>query len=67
MSSKDKKVEDLVVSYNFPPSTDVSGIILAKRIIEAGEKVDLLKVSLDDELDHDFESLVNEYINEKSE
>ena len=65
MSSKDKKVEDLVVSYNFPPSTDVSGIILAKRIIEAGEKVDLLKVSLDDELDHDFESLVNEYINEK--
>ena len=65
MDSRDKNVEDLVISYNFPPSTDVSGIILAKRIIEAGEKVDLLNVSLDDELDHDFENLVKEYINER--
>ena len=63
--SKDENVEDLVISYRFPPSDDVSGIILAKRVIEDGKKVDLLNVSAGDESDHAFENLVNEFICEK--
>ena len=65
MSGKDENVENLVISYKFPPSTDVSGIILSKRVIEDGGKVDLLNVSSDDESDHDYGNLVNEFINER--
>lgn len=55
--------DKLVVSFKFPPDNDVSGIVVAKRIIQNNSKVDLLYNSIDNE-SLDFERL-DDFINER--
>lgn len=53
----------LIVSFKFPPDDDISGIVVAKRIIVDGSQVDVLQNGLDDESAY-FEA-VDEFINER--
>lgn len=53
--------DNLIISYYFPPSNNISGIVLAKRIILKNQKVDVLTTNQDDSLT-DF---INEFINNK--
>lgn len=60
LSESDK----LVVSFKFPPDKDISGIVVAKRIINDNSKVDILhnKQENDDTLNFDK---LDDYINER--
>ena len=42
-------VDKLVISFKFPPDNDVSGIVVAKRIINDNSKVDVLHNHIDEE------------------
>ena len=53
----------LIVSFKFPPDDDISGIVVAKRIIVDGSRVDVLQNGMDDESAY-FEA-VDEFINER--
>ncbi len=53
--------DELVISYYFPPSNNISGIVLAKRIISNNRKVDVLTTNQNDSLT-DF---INEFIDNK--
>ena len=53
----------LIVSFKFPPDDDISGIVVAKRIIVDGSRVDVLQNGQDDESAY-FEP-VDEFINER--
>ena len=53
--------DELVISYFFPPSNNISGIVLTKRIIDNNRKVDVLTTNQDDSLT-DF---INGFINNK--
>jgi len=59
-----KECDELVISCLFPPSNYVSGITVAKRIIDAGHPVDVLQArsNLDD---NEFSLKVNDYINNR--
>jgi len=59
-----KECDELVISCLFPPSDYVSGITVAKRIIDAGHPVDVLQArrKLDD---NEFSLKVNDYINNR--
>ena len=48
--------DKLIISFKFPPDSDVSGIVVAKRIINNGLKVDILHNHVDGETLH-FEKL----------
>ena len=61
LSESDK----LVISFKFPPDNDVSGIVVAKRIINGNSKVDLLYNNADNEF-LSFERL-DDLINERLE
>jgi hypothetical protein len=56
--------DELIISYFFPPSSNISGITLSKRIIANGKKVDVLTTNQDDTL-NDFSKILNDYINNK--
>ena len=64
MSDKSSS-ENLIISYLFPPSDDVSGIVQAKRILAEKKIVDI--VVSDSEYNSFFklDEFSNEYINEK--
>ena len=46
---------ELVISYYFPPSDNVSGIVMSRRIINSNSQVDVITTS-------DGESFVDEYV-----
>ena len=54
----------LIVSFKFPPDEDISGIVVAKRIIVDGSPVDVLHNGLDSDDLTDFDA-VEEFINER--
>ena len=56
--------DELVISYFFPPSNNISGIVLSKRIIENNKKVDLLTTHQDNSLE-DFSNILDSYIESK--
>ena len=56
--------KNLFISYFFPPSDNISGIVLAKRIINDNKKVDVLTTSQDSKLT-DFENALNPFIENK--
>lgn len=56
--------DELVVSYFFLPSKDISGIILAKRIIKNNRKVDVLTTSQDESLTN-FSNILDDLIENK--
>ena len=53
----------LVISFKFPPDKDISGIVVAKRIIKEGSVVDVLQNAQDDE-SYNFDE-INDFINER--
>lgn len=55
----------LVISFKFPPDNDVSGIVVAKRIINDNSKVDVLHNHIDEE-HFNFEN-ADELINKRLE
>ena len=65
MSDYMSGADELVVSFYFPPSNDVAGIVLAKRHILEGKKFDVIQNFSNDNLDWEFNDLLDEYINER--
>ncbi len=61
----DKSVDELVMSYLFPPSKDVSGMVLAKRYVLEGKRFDVVQADIKDNLDLEFKRHIDEYINEQ--
>ena len=53
--------DELVISYSFPPSGDISGIVMAKRIIAEDKRADVLTCDNDSAEDL-FTSVVGKYI-----
>jgi hypothetical protein len=56
--------DELVISYLFPPSSDVSGKVLARRCIVEEKNFDVLQADVDDG-DYEFSNLIEEYMNEQ--
>lgn len=61
----DNEVEDLYITSRFPPLTDVSGIVFSKRIIDAGKKVDVVCSDIDGDKDNDFNTIIDNFIEDK--
>ena len=60
----DKIVDELVISFLFPPSDYVSGITVSKRIIENNQVVDVLQAKYD-EKSNKFNECLDEFINQR--
>ena len=56
--------DELIISYFFPPSNNISGIVLAKRIINNNKKVDVLTTNQDNSLE-DFSEILDDFIKNK--
>ena len=56
--------DELIISYSFPPSRDISGIVMAKRIISRDKKVDVL-TTVNDSSEDLFTSVIDEYIEKR--
>lgn len=59
--------DELFISMFFPPSDFVSGIVVAKRIIENGKRVDVIHAKNDDQTGLDFKKHIDEYIDNEME
>ena len=64
MISPKENVDTLVISYKFPPSNDINGIVLAKRIINNNSLVDVLLNKVEDDEYINFDEIDN-YINNR--
>ena len=53
-NEESKHAEDLVISSKFPPMTDVSGIVLAKRALLKGTLIDVVHTCIEEPIDNDF-------------
>lgn len=58
-------VDELVISYLFPPSKDVSGMVLAKRFMAEDKTFDVIQANIKDDCDYEFKRYVDKYINEQ--
>ena len=72
IDSKDKSnsnpkgaAEDLVIASKFPPVSDTSGLVLAKRVLLNGKPVDVVQGQFLGQLDYDFNQLLDEYIDNR--
>lgn len=62
----DKDIADeLIISYSFPPSKDVGGMMLAKRCIVENKHVDVIQANVRENKDFEFNKYIDEYINER--
>lgn len=61
----DNVVEELYITSKFPPLTDVSGIVLSKRIIDSNKKVDVICSGFEGDKDYDFNTLISNFIEDK--
>ena len=57
--------EELVISFLFPPSDNVSGITVFKRIVENNETVDVLQAKRSGNLNSQLNEYIEEYIDER--
>ena len=57
--------DELYISYMFSPSDFVSGITVAKRIVENNNKVDVLQVKCENTIGDEFDSYIGEYIDKR--
>ena len=62
---ENKTCENLIISYLFPPSDDVSGIVQAKRILVDKNDVDIVVSDSGNDLSLEFAEFTRKYINEK--
>ena len=58
--------DELIISFRFPPITDISGIVVGKRIIENKNQVDVLYNNIDN-FNAINVNLADEYIDERLE
>lgn len=59
----DKKNNELIVSYSFPPTNTTTGNVVAKRILSNKRNVDVICGSLfNEKKDCEFEKIVNQFI-----
>lgn len=58
-------VDELVISFLFPPSKDVAGMVLAKRHMLAGKRFDVIHADVKDNCDYEFSEHVDEYVNNR--
>lgn len=63
--AKKYQCEDLIISYLFPPSDDVSGIVQAKRILAQKKNVDVVVSDSGNDLSLEFAKLIDEFIHDK--
>ena len=63
--SENAPCDTLVISYLFPPSDDVSGIVQAKRILVDKERVDIVVSDSGNDSSVNLANFVDEYINDK--
>ena len=56
--------DELVFSYFFPPSNDVAGLVLSKRLISENRHVDVVQ-SNDGKLDLDFGKCIDEIVDNR--
>lgn len=57
--------DELAISFFFPPSRDVAGMVLAKRYILKGKKFDVIQSASKGDCDWEFKALLDEYLNEQ--
>lgn len=57
--------DELAISFFFPPSRDVAGMLLAKRYLIEGKKFDVIQSTPKGDCDWEFKALLDEYINEQ--
>lgn len=61
----DEDTDELIITGRFPPVMDTSGLVLSKRIMLAGKKVDVICGDYDLKKDETFYKLIKNFINEK--
>lgn len=61
----DDCIDELLMSYLFPPSDDVAGMVLAKRYMAENKHFDVIQANIKKDNDLEFERCVNKYINER--
>jgi hypothetical protein len=64
MDKPKENTDTLVISYKFPPSNDINGIVLAKRIINAKSVVDVILNKVDEDEHTNFDE-IERYINNR--
>lgn len=65
MYNKNSKCDTLIINATFPPYVDVSGQVLAKRVITSNRAVDVVYGEIDNPRDGDFNDIVDRYINKR--
>ena len=64
-NEESKHSEDLIISFKFPPMTDVSGIVLAKRALLKGKPIDVVHTCIEEPIDDDFNDIIEKLINHR--
>ena len=64
-NEESKHEEDLVISSKFPPMTDVSGIVLAKRALLKGTLIDVVHTCIEEPIDNDFNEIIEKLIDHR--
>lgn len=59
MADTKENADTLVISYKFPPSNDINGIVLAKRIITNGSLVDVILNKVEEHEHINFDEIDN--------
>lgn len=62
---ENSKCDTLIINATFPPYVDVSGQVLAKRVITSKKVVDVVYGEIDNPRDRDFNDIVDGYINKR--
>lgn len=64
-NEESKHAEDLIISFKFPPMTDVSGIVLAKRALLKGNPIDVVHTCIEEPIDDDFNDIIEKLIDHR--
>ena len=63
--NKKEFLDELYISYMFSPSDFVSGITVAKRIVDNNNLVDVLQVKSENKIGSEFNDYIDDYIHER--
>ena len=62
MNETSECIEDLLICNKFPPSNDVGGIVISKRALKEGKKIDVVQNCIKGSLDNDFNEIIDELV-----
>ena len=60
-----KEVDELVISYIFPPITGINGIVVGKRVINNKSKIDVIHNLINEDFQAYNFNIVDEYVNDR--